>query len=481
MGATENVFAGVLIIIIFLGFTIFINRSTTEYIVTEYEIVKQSHLYDLYSTNFNTILQISEPKTKRTMSSLLANSLYYREEVLNFSDKSVNITEEFKIILDEVYGENRYYLSIKPKIIDVSLNFVIDGSNSLQSEREKLAAELPAIVEKVKAKINETGEEWVTADVFILEEATETSLCSVFPEESYDHLSSRSCSIIDNNKIYSQIRTELNNETFMTNSTDYLKFQFNLTAPYEDKNDINSKREGGIKDYFGSDWGTGTAYISILRRDAARLVVIFPMGDELSTSSINEDCFDMPINNFQKRAEQKMCDLCEKSCSDTTDTETEIRSRKTIEKAVTVAKSFNHIINPIFAYNCDYEYKDIFNAQYLQVYGTSTTHACSESNCRGCSAEGTDTCFHPECKNEILAQMEYIADSTNGKVIDLKEIENLDYDIEGTIRQNIEEYKFELGRMRNGTRYVITRSIPLPNRMMVDAKLYIFPENRTAY
>jgi hypothetical protein len=485
MSAAENIFGGVIVVMFFLALLIILNRSTTEYIVTDYIFEKEEHVNDLYSSNFNTILLITENQTGRSMSTLLANTIYYREEVLNFSDKSINVTNEFEELLNDIYGEDRYYLEIKPKIIEVSLNFVIDGSPSLKDEREKLADELPEIIKNVEAKINETGDEIVTADVFILEEKDhEDLLCDIFPNNKYTHINSRACVVIDHDDIYDQIPDDISNIGFDVNSTEYLKYFHNLDTPYDNETLVNGRRiEGGIKAYYGSDWGTGSAYVSILRRSDAKLVLVFPMGDELSTSSISEDCFDVTGSDANtRRAKEKMCDLCTASCSSSSQTETETRSLKTVDKAIEVAGAYGTIINPIFAYNCEYEYKTIFNAQYVWAgLGTSEpANVCEESNCNGCSKISTGVCFHPECKDEITSQMEKLATDTNGRVIDLKDIDELDYDIDDAIRNNLEEFKFTVGEFKNITRYVTSRTIPLPNKIMVDAKLFIFPLNETS-
>lgn len=474
-----------MLVMIFLAFFILLNRSTAEYVVSDYELKKQGHLMDLYSTNFNSVMLVTEQNTSKQMANLLSDAVFYRDDIINISGGSVNVTAELGELLDEVYGADRYYLEVNPKIIEVSLNFVIDGSPSLEDERERLAAELPTIVKKVWTKINETGNERVTADVFILEDEVQgSSLCNIFPNDKYHHINTEACVILDGDTMYLPEDLDLGNQTLETNSTEYFKHQYNLSAPFSNFSYINSIREGGIKDYYGSDWGTGSAYVSLLRKDAARLVLIFPMGDELSTSSINDDCFDIPLSSFSERAEQKICDICTSSCSALGETTTELRSMKTVEKAIEVATANRHTVNPIFAYSCDYEYKPIFNDQYEEVFGSSTADACGEGNCGGCSTVsngngGTSTCFHPECKDDIIAQMNHLATETQGQVIDLVDIENLDYDIENTIQQNVAEYRYSIGERREGdSKYVVSRVIPLPNKMLVDVKLHVYPGDR---
>ena len=461
MSVTENVMGGVIVMFIFLIAGAIVLHNLTEHTVERVEITKNKYLEEAYSSDFNAVLQATEPTTMRSFSDLLTDSLYYRQDNLTFGNTTIDAQEFFTTTLDAAVGEGRYYLEIKPKIIEVSLNFVIDGSNSLQDERTRLAEELPGIIEGVKKKIYETGEEIVVANVYILGnkyDLKDRQKCDIYNTDRADI----TCYIIGAEELYTP-PDDFNNETYDVNSKEQYKIEFNVTAPYSDVNYVRNIRKAGEKDYYEADWGAGVAYASAHNKGLAKLVVLFPVSDELSTSSIPDSCFD--ISDIPR---QKMCDLCNTNCPAE-------RSAKSVELALNVAKANGHIVNPIYSFNCDYDYKPMFNTYFEIVNGHSTSNVCSESTCGGCSMNN-GVCFHPDCEQVILEQMNHVASETFGNVINLADIQNLVYDISTAIDDNIEEYKFKVGEeYDHATRYVSERSLPLPNKLMTDAKLFIYP------
>ena len=461
MSVTENVMGGVIAMFIFLIAGALVINNLTVHTVDKMELTKNKYLEEAYSSDFNAVLQATEPTTMRSFSDLLTDALYYRQDNLTFGNTTIHTKEFFQTTLDATIGKDRYYMEIKPKIIEVSLNFVIDGSNSLQEEREQLADELPSIITGVKKKIYETGEEIVVANIYILGnkyDLKDRQKCDIYNTNRADI----TCYIIGAEELYAPPE-DFNNETYDVNSKDQYKVQFNVTPPYSDVNYVRNIRKAGEKDYYEADWGAGVAYASAHNKGMAKLVVLFPVSDELSTSSIPDTCFD--ISDIPR---QKMCDLCNTNCP-------AARSSASVEKALFVAKANGHIVNPIYSFNCDYDYKPMFNTYFEIVNGRSTNNVCSELVCGGCSVN-SGVCFHPDCEQDILNQMNHIADETFGKVINLEDIQNLVYDITTAIDDNIEEYKFKIGEeYEYATRFVSERSLPLPNKLMTDAKLFIYP------
>lgn len=461
MSVTENVMGGVIVMFIFLIAGAIVIHNLTEHTVNKVELTKNKYLEEAYSSDFNAVLQATEPTTMRSFSDLLTNALYYREDNLTFGNRTIDTKKFFQSTLDAAIGEGRYYLEIKPKIIEVSLNFVIDGSNSLQDERDKLADELPGIIHGVKKKIYETGEEVVVANVYILGnkyDLKDRQKCDNFNTDRADI----TCYIIGADDLYAAPEDSAD-ETYDVNNKEQYKIDFNVTAPYTDVNYVRNIRKAGEKDYYEADWGAGVAYASAHNKGMAKLVVIFPVSDELSTSSIPDACFH--ISDIPR---QKMCDLCNTDCPAQ-------RSADSVGKGLAVAKANGHIVNPIYSFTCDYDYKSMFNTYFEIVNGRATNNVCAELTCGGCSVQG-GVCFHPDCEGAILEQMNNIADETFGKVINLADIQNLVYDISTAIDDNIEEYKFKVGsEYEHATRYVSERSLPLPNKLMTDAKLFIYP------
>jgi hypothetical protein len=96
-------------------------------------------------------------------------------------------------------------------------------------------------------------------------------------------------------------------------------------------------------------------------------------------------------------------------------------------------------------------------------------------DCHGCVLNGTDVCFQPGCRGDILAQMNSIANMTNGRVIDLADIATMDLNITNTIRQNIDQYALTVGVMnRSLERDVVEITQPLPNGQLVDIRLWVY-------
>jgi hypothetical protein len=199
------------------------------------------------------------------------------------------------------------------------------------------------------------------------------------------------------------------------------------------------------------------------------LSILFPMGDELSTSSIADQCF-----NAIDYPTWVGCSLCRDECPVT-------RSQNSISKGLTVALANSHIINPIFSYSCDYDYQPFFTNIYNQVYhpNPNATHACTQANCPGCTLNSSNVCFHPTCKDEILGQMEMLANQSGGRMIDLQDIATMDLNISETIKQNIDQYAIEIGVLNPyQERDVVETTQPLPNGQLVDVRLWVYKNQK---
>jgi len=426
---------------------------------------------DAYINNLNTVLKVTEPVSGRNMGTLLADAVYYRNGTLTFEENTINITNRTKVLLDMAIGEGNYYLVIKPRIIEVSMNFIIDGSNSLIRERKNLADNLIEILANVERTLNETntGEELsdqpVLAKIYIL--GSKPEQCDIYNILNDSRIS---CQMLQSRDLYTANATSnasqiiINNTRFNLDS--FLEY-YNMTPPFgADWLLPTAGHDASEADYYESDWGHGTAYASYFdsTTNLARLSLLFPMGDELSTSSIADECFFTP-----SYGEWIVCSLCTMDCPVN-------RSLKSVAKAVEVANDNRHVINPIFSYSCDYDYKPIYNQMYEQETATSTTNACGESTCQGCTREPNGSvCFHPECQEDILSQMNIAANQTGGSVIHLENITQMDVDITATINHNIRQYTIEIG-IRNGSRMrdVIESSHPLPNGQFVDMRLWVY-------
>ena len=80
--------------------------------------------------------------------------------------------------------------------------------------------------------------------------------------------------------------------------------------------------------------------------------------------------------------------------------------------------------------------------------------------------------------------MNYMAANTGGSVINLQNISQMNLNIETVIQNNIDEYAFRMGiKDSDRVRDVVERTIPMPNNVMIDIRLWVYKdeENATTY
>jgi hypothetical protein len=499
MSEIENIVSVVIISMFVLigGFIVY--QLSLEQNIDEYQLQKQHYLSDSYSIALHTIFELTHPVAKQSISSLVSSALAYRTELITvFSNQTffnqtntvLNVTSELEKTLNEVFGEGTYYLEVTPGVIEVSLNFIIDGSPSLNQERSILQQHLPAMLDTIQSQINKTGKETVVATMYLLGDGSSNGdSCQLFTSLNRKDIT---CFRLTASDLYlSQVSTTT--VSYDSTAWDSYKYVYNVTSPILIDDLLRSQN-----DYAEADWASGVSYVSAKTQKSAKLILLFPVGDELATSSIHTSCFTDPMIE-QKR---KMCDICKTSC-DSPASPTVVRAKKAVDIATRIAKNNSHIVVPIFAYTCDYDYKftssgsSIFNAYYRDYWTTPKTNpsmtcgtqicACSmfisaghQNNCQGCSSDSLTggVCFHSECKQTILEHMSELANQTGGSVINIADISTLVSQVQKTVELEIDEYKLQVGVRQNTsqTQFAISRTIPLPNTIFAFAQLFIYPQ-----
>jgi len=257
---------------------------------------------------------------------------------------------------------------------------------------------------------------------------------------------------------------------FSIDSLEVFQQKYNLTQP------LNASG-CNIDKQTRADWASGTAYVTYISNQTtlAELTIIFPISDQLSSSSISTSCF---IDECSQFCDYILCSLCEDVCPAE-------RSNQTVVRATSAAIDNQMVINPIISLDCDYQlvYDQDAQSQWNNcptgAYGPlgSNDYWCELGTCGGCNM-GNDSsiCFHDSCKQDILDQMEYMAASTGGQVEDINNIEQLHLDIENMVKRNIEEYKMIIGQPLNESRDVVEMRMPMPRNQYVQARLWVYSE-----
>jgi len=367
----------------------------------------------------------------------------------------------------------------------------------LIEERQRLADTMVEIKTKMEKKVNETlkskkDDKLVIIKIYSLEK----DHCDVFnniPEIKDDP--DIICSVLTSDDLYyagSDLSTgniTSSNITIDEQSLISFKERYGMIRPYDSNSSWwGTSRADNLKYYTQSDWGFGTSYAIWHNRkaDLSKISIFFPMSDQLSTSSVSNDCFKRSgYSNYT------VCSLCDDNCPFD-------RSMNSILSAINASRDYSSIINPIYSFNCDYENiynstaADTWNACYgVNSYcrgfagGQPTTTWCADGACGGCSEQSGGTiCFHESCTTTMYQQMQQMADATNGSIINLANISNINIDIERVIQQNLERYQFEVGYYNPQLpRDVVERTFFMPNNVPIDIRLWVYKnqENMTTY
>ncbi len=481
METIQNILSMLVLILFMITIGFFIYNSNIDSISNLYESEETKFTYNTHSTTFDTVLLVYENESKSSYSDLIAKASEEQKEIINISGIEVDVPERLQDILDQAYGIENYFLKITPRVADISLNFVIDGSSTLEDEREELALKLPGLLDTIKDQNTIEGESTIVANIFILgsQKNTSDNACeNVFKASMYGEIN---CEYLDEVALYEKPIIDPDVETVDFNK---YKIDYNVKAPYSDEAYTNNVRKfsGGIEDYFEADWGAGIAHVSARMKDTAKLVLIFPMSDELSTSSIAQTCFTntlVPGKSGDHRREQKVCDFCVDSCSDPT---TVNRAFNSIQTGAEVAKDNEHVVYPIFAYDCDYPYNSLtFDSYFENIFGitldVNATAACDDLSCSGCEVESgtSNICFHPECRETIIEHMEYLANETNGNIIDLQNLEELVDSVQNGVTKTLNSFYIEIGEEKEDlSKFTYTRSIVMGDNLFTQIYLEVY-------
>jgi hypothetical protein len=507
MDVIQNIFGAIMLLLLIIFGAIMYTSNLAKDIDKDIDIEQDTFRRDIYSTDLNTIIKLSEPISQKEYGRLIADSIYYRTDNLTFSNITINITKDLKGLLDCSLGEDRYFLEAEPRIVLLSLNFILDGSKTLKEERATLASQILELKEKMRKKVNETlkisrDDRLVVINIYSL---LDNEIC----ENEFNISKSDpdiNCYVIqEDDMYYVPAPPNTSSVTIDDESLQTFKERYNMTHPFNETWRNATTLSSRLQYISSSDWGYGTAYAIYRnnRTDLSKITIFFPMSDQLSTSSINEDCFWLDAGSGKNDCAFPVCSICMETCSDPRSI---VRSDRSIQAAINASKDYNAIINPIYSYNCDYENIYYFgdNTTTLATatpdsgwnacddaamcgsscgtYGSDPQPTwCSQASCTGCSEAAGGVCFHDECTPQIQSHMDLMAQETGGGVINLQNISQMNLDIENVIENNLDEYAFRIGSKDfDRVRDVVERTIPMPNNVMIDIRLWVYKDTENA-
>jgi len=175
MATLEDIVGIVFIVLIFLAASVLLMNNYARITAEKDKFSLQYELEDTYSSTFDTLLEVTEPKSKRNYGELMASATYYRNENVNTKVGHVHIEEDFEILLDQVFPRKNYFFEVQAPIDSIEIIFIVDGSETVADEHAYLAGHMDTIITDIRGEL---GRE-VGAKVIIIDYENSTK-CDVF-------------------------------------------------------------------------------------------------------------------------------------------------------------------------------------------------------------------------------------------------------------------------------------------------------------
>lgn len=467
MAIFEDILGVIIIVVIFL---VAFFMVSTFLVVREVQVLteeQQNYLRDYYSTSIDTFLSTRSPSTDKPFSLVIGEMIDHSRKQGDFGEIE-KIKKEINESLSQIIGKNNFYIEIEPIVSNLTISFVIDGSNSLNEARTELNRSLDTIMSDLNQRFE--GDDVIDYEVYNLHHS---NLCD-------DYFSGHSCEDLNKDKLYSD---------YMLNKVGITKPSFGFNS-HEDWLASDSYlaemdeilREISLNAYYQVDWMTGIAYahkkFSQKEGSNESYHFIIPITDELSTSSISDYCANS--SDIEFRDGYRACIMCHNDCPVD-------RSNRDFDNIINYING--SMILPVISEGCHFDYSgvmvkitnnrdeedrfvpfiDKFNLTNANLPINKSNYICNETfDCPGCniSNEG-GICYKQDCKDDLIKQMERLANETTGQNTTIKNFNFsiLPQQISEEIDILIDSLKLEIGDkeiLNASTRFAFEKRVVMP-------------------
>jgi hypothetical protein len=486
MAATDNIIGMVIIVSVLLigGLLLQTNQLTQTTISFEnnQDIYEQQKL----SRDVESILQVTEPVSKLPLSRIISNIPYTNNGVGTIYGVDFNQIKYVESVFDSIYGKGNYFVELTPLVSKVRIIFVIDGSSSMYNDLDTITKIIPRILTNFKDRNYNV----VDSRAYVLLQgvadnqvkANELTNLNKASDITPDNIigANNSCTNDSSNKgVYNKyFKNELKNS-----SSDYFVGYDLYTNALNFRNispDCNALFNNKIRGQHYEDWATGTLFaaMDIERKSTTDLndptmTIIVPVSDEIASGSEADSCYDQTLSPL----ERSRCELC------TADTNRFDRANKLISFAVDKfeEENFDYIIFPIAIKpeNTVPDKTDFCNKDGNECTTSSCFDCCDNTHyCEECKRVGDKAGVHNNQTviDEMLNEMEKLANATGGEVIDLTHGYNDENDFLNNFLNSIEkaESTIKIGEEKNGEKIVITHLLPTSRNTFINAKIGLY-------
>jgi hypothetical protein len=475
MSAVSDIIAIVIIVVMLLSGWALIQFNQLDQAVKVFESNKIAFEQHRISADFGEILQIEEPTIKMSVAQLMGDMIYSWSYDFNYYGQNVNRKEIVEKIFDSIYGKENYYMEIIPPKMKIRLYFIVDGSDSMRDDIDKLNVIIPDIKSFFRTKGDFIFEE----KVFILKTNTNNSFdcTSIDIDCSYieaDH----KIPVTNTGNVCPSLGVGIYNKYFVDSlknpQSPYFvgvdKFPARICCMSNCSPDMNI-----LKGEFYEDWATASAYVAKevpearMESEFPTVTFIFPASDELSSGSESDTPYSYQETGSNVRVYYKTCNLSNGN-----------RSLVFVNHAISVLKNYDYRVVPIFTDPkgngappiCD-------SVGNLCVTSNDCVDCNGKLNCVSFPSSGLHS--NPETINKIKEHMALLAGGdgvSKGNIIDCSsggcDISLLKESIISTIDAVVGK-KFEFGTKKdNAERYVVNKTLPLKDGTQREVKIWVY-------
>ncbi len=469
MALLEDILGMIMLIFFLVIGGIFLTIQITSDQLGQVDEEIKDYLHDYYSTSMNGFMNMREEISGAPVHIIIGDYISKGTTTLTGKEgRTIAVDEALEGILNEFYGQGNYYMKLTQEYTDTTISFVFDGSDSNRIEKMIVGENLESIRDRVNLIFEDSGAE-VNINLYVLSENPAEEVCDVFGEHK------DLCEVINAATLYDE------------------ESHLRVIDPF----DGLTGKQAEIRHYVESDWMGGTIHAErefrkkIVAGDAEEynIHIVIPVFDQLSTSSISDECFEIDRGPAASLSDYIVCRLCVEDCPVE-------RSRSQMQETIDffVERNGNSIIMPVFSFDCNLRYRYWYNnlnpVDYRDyVIGTPSPTMCHLNSCAGCRPpregdriipstnpdEYENVCFKTQCQYYIEQQMEELSTATGGSPINIINVQDLPALVVDQIDNVFAERELIIGtRQDDRTRYVFERNIILPTLGSVDVRLLAY-------
>ncbi|MFT4312383.1 MAG: hypothetical protein ACMXYF_04080 [Candidatus Woesearchaeota archaeon] len=183
MKVVEDIVAVVILLTSFLFISLLVLSVQTDRLMTETQIHEMTEQQQRFDSDMSTILALTQVQTNRSFGDLLA--LYVAENRLRpmdaeefiYGSQPVQLKSEFERIFNAAYGEGNYYLEVEDVLSNLTIHFLIDGTDSMEPIRLQLGEILRDLIDQFEEQDRD-----ITPQVNILSQ--NETICDIYDDDT---------------------------------------------------------------------------------------------------------------------------------------------------------------------------------------------------------------------------------------------------------------------------------------------------------